>query len=277
MSLLGAICQLEGRSTAELEEVPYPDGQVPTTDLRQCISQRQLGLADSSGQTLGQQAERAADMIFALRVNLENSTAMEPESDERRNLCVLLQSLRGADSASYLDACVLLSKPYDLEIAENHPDDQVGPRALRTTQRRRMPVQPEYYCRDVDMATEALRSFEGILEGYFPRMPLDDTREIMPWPSGEQYRNRLREGLKTDPALESMQNLPRLYLDYRPLIGAMVREEDKEMEKAAERVKGRSGRLTQNSQKRQKEDVRWLSATEELRGAIRAGGLCCSW
>jgi hypothetical protein len=57
----------------------------------------------------------------------------------------------------------------------------------------------------------------------------------------------------------------------------MVREEDKEMEKAAERVKGRSGRLTQNSQKRQKEDVRWLSATEELRGAIRAGGLCCSW
>ncbi|KAI0254392.1 hypothetical protein BJV78DRAFT_75808 [Lactifluus subvellereus] len=277
LSLLGAICQLEGRPTAKPEEVPYPDGQVPTTDLRQCISQRQLGLADSGDQSLGQQAERAADMIFALRVNPEKPTAIEPELDERRNLCVLLQSLRGADSASHLDACVLLSQPHDLEIAENHPDDQVGPSVLRTTQRPRMPVHPEYYCRDIDMATEALRSFEGILERCFPRMPLDDTREITPWPSGDQYRNRLWEGLKTDPALESMLNLPRLYLDYRPLIGAMVREEDKEMERAAERVKGRSGRLTQNSQKRQKEDVRWLSATEELRGAIRAGGLCCSW
>jgi hypothetical protein len=57
----------------------------------------------------------------------------------------------------------------------------------------------------------------------------------------------------------------------------MVTVEDKEIERAAEKVKGRSGRLTLNSQKRQEEDVRWLNAREELRGAMRAGGLCCSW
>jgi hypothetical protein len=83
--------------------------------------------------------------------------------------------------------------------------------------------------------------------------------------------------LKTDPALEGLVDLPRLYLDYRPMIGMMVIVEDQEIERAAERVKGRGGRQTQNSQKRQEEDVRWLNARDELRGAVRGGGLCCSW
>jgi len=139
------------------------------------------------------------------------------------------------------------------------------------------PVQIEYYSRDVDMATAALRSFEGVVERCFPSIPLDTTREIAPWPNRDEYRSRLWEGLKTDPALEGLMDLPGLYLDYRPLIGVMVAEEDKEIERAAERVKGRSGRQTQNSQKRQEDDVRWLNAREELRGAVRAGGLCCSW
>ena len=108
-------------------------------------------------------------------------------------------------------------------------------------------------------------------------MPLDKTSEIAPWPSRDEYRSRLWEGLKTDPSLEGLVDLPELYLDYRPLIGVMVAEEDKEIERAAERVKGRSGRQTQNSQKRQEDDVRWLNAREELRGAVREGGLCCSW
>jgi hypothetical protein len=274
LSLLAAICQVEGRPTAEPEEVPCPERQVSTTDLRQCISQRQLGIANSGSRIPGQPAGRATDMIFALRVKHEKPTVMEPELDERRNLSILLQSLRGADSASQLDACVLVSEPYDMEIAENDQDDQVGHRALKIAQRPRMPVHPEYYCRDIDIATETLRSFEGLLERYFPRMPLDDTREMRPWPSSEQYRSRLWEGLKTDPALGSMVDLPRLYLDYRPLIGVMVREEDKEIERAAERARVRNGRPTQNSQKRQEEYVRWLGATEELRGAVRAGGLC---
>jgi hypothetical protein len=139
------------------------------------------------------------------------------------------------------------------------------------------PVQTEYYSRDVDMATAALRSFEGVVERCFPSMPLGTTREIAPWPNRDEYRSRLWEGLKTDPALEGLMDLPGLYLDYRPLIGVMVAEEDKEIERAAERVKGRSGRQTQNSQKRQEDGVRWLNAREELRGAVRAGGLCCSW
>jgi hypothetical protein len=277
LSLLGAICQMEGRLTAEPEEVPCSEGQVSTTDLRHCISQRQLGIADSDCQSHGRQADRVTDMIFALRVKHEKPTEKETELDERRNLCALLQSLGGADSASQLDACVLPCQPHGLEIAENHPDDQVGHRALKTAHHPRMPVHPEYYCRDIDIATEALRSFEGVLKRRFPCMPVDDTREITSWPSSEQYRSRLWEGWKTDPALGSMVDLPRLYLDYRPLIGVMVREEDKEIERAGERAKVRSGRLTQNSQKRQEEDVRWLRATEELRGAVRAGGLCCSW
>jgi hypothetical protein len=181
--------------------------------------------------------------------------------------------------ASYLDACVLLSHPHTLEVAENHSDDQVGYKALKFTQYAVMPVQSEYYSRDVDVASAALRSFEGVLERYFPGMPLENTCEIAPaaQPNREQYRSRLWEGLKTDPALEGLVDLPRLYLDYRPLIGMMVIVEDKEIERAAERVKGRSGRLTQNSQRRQEVDVRWLNAREELRGAVRAGGLCCSW
>jgi len=204
---------------------------------------------------------------------------MEPEPDGRRNLCVLHQSLRSADLASYLDACVLLSHPHTLEVAENHSDDQVGYKALKSTQHTVMPVQSEYYSRDVDVASAALRSFEGVLERYFPSMPLDETCEIAPTPqpNREEYRSRLWEGLKTDPALEGLVDLPRLYLDYRPLIGMMVIVEDKEIERAAERAKGRSGRLTQNSQRRQEVDVRWLNAREELRGAVRAGGLCCSW
>jgi hypothetical protein len=137
-----------------------------------------------------------------------------------------------------------------------------------------LPVQAEHYSRDVDVATAALRSFEGVLERC---KALDETREIAPWPSREEYRSRLWEGLKTDPALESFVDLPRLYLDYRPLIGMMVTVEDKEIERAAEKVKGRSGRQTQNSQKRQEEDVRWLNTSDELRGAVRTGGLCCSW
>jgi DNA polymerase III delta prime subunit len=274
--LLNAICQVEGRPTAEPKN-SHLERQVPTADLRQCISQCQLGLADSDTQNLGQQPDTAADVIFSLRVKADLPTAMEPEPDGRRTLCVLQQSFRGADLASYLDACVLPSHLHALEVAETHSDDQVGYKALKATQRTMMPAQIEYYSRDVDMATAALRSFEGVVERCFPSMPLDKIIEIAPWPSRDEYRSRLWEGVKTDPALEGLVDLPALYLDYRPLIGVMVAEEDKEMERAAERVKGRSGRQTQNSQKRQEDDVRWLNAREELRGAVRAGGLCCSW
>lgn len=271
--LLNAICQVEGRPIEELKG-SHLEGQIATADLRQCISQCQLGLADLDTQNLGQQPDPVADVIFSLRVKAEIPMVMGPELDGRRNL---QQSFRGADLASYLDACVLLSDPYALEVAETHSDDQVGHKALKATQRTMMPVQAEYYSRDVDVATAALMSFEGVLERCFPSMPLDKTREMAPWPSREEYRSRLWEGLKTDPALESLVDLPRLFLDYRPLIGAMVSVEDKEIERAAEKAKGRSGRLTQNSQKRQEEDVRWLNAREELRGAVREGGLCCSW
>ena len=274
--LLNAICQVEGRPAAELKN-NHLEGQVPTADLRQCISQCQLGLADSSIQNLGQQPDTATDMIFSLRVKADIPTVMEPELDGRRNLCVLQQSFRGADLASYFDACVLPSHLHGLEVAETHLDDQVGYKVFKATQRTTMPVQTEYYSRDVDMATAALRSFEGVVERCFPSVPLDKEREIAPWPSRDEYRSRLWEGLKTDPALEGLVDLPGLYLDYRPLIGVMVAEEDKEIERAAERVKGRSGRQTQNSQKRQEDDVRWLTAREELRGAVRVGGLCCSW
>jgi hypothetical protein len=274
--LLNAICQVEGRPTAELKN-NHLEGQVHTADLRQCISQCQLGLADSDTQNLGQQPDTAADVIFSLRVKAEIPTVMEPEPDGRRNLCLLRQSFRGADLASYLDACVLLSHVHAPEVAETHSDDQVGYKALKATQRTVMPVQTEYYSRDVDMAIATLRSFEGVMERCFPNMPLDKTPETAPRPNRDEYRSRLWEGLRTDPALECLVDLPGLYLDYRPLIGVMVAEEDKEIERAAERVKGRSGRQTQNSQKRQEDDVRWLNAREELRGAVRAGGLCCSW
>jgi hypothetical protein len=275
--LLSAICQVEGRPCAEPKEVPSPEGQVATADLRQRINQYQLGLTNSACENLGQKSDAAADVIFSLRVKTDIPTEMESGPDGRKNLCMLQQSLRGADLASYLDACVLLSHPHVLEIAENHPDDQVSYKALKATQRTVMPVQPEYYSRDADVATAALKSFEGVLIRCFPSMPLDDTCEIVRRPSREQYRSRLWEGLKTDPALECLVDLPRLYVDYRPLIGMMVTVEDKEIERRAEKVKGRGGRQTQNSQKRQEEDVRWLNAREVLRGAVRAGGLCCSW
>jgi len=191
-----------------------------------------LGLADSDAQNLGRETDTAADMIFSLRAKAEIPAVLEPEPD---GLCILRQSFKGADLASYLDAYVLLSHPYSLEVTETHSDDQVGHRALKATQRTMMPVQTEYYSRDEDVATAALRSFEGVLER---SMPLDKTREIARWPRREEYRSRLWKGLKTDPALESLVDLPRLYLDYRPMIGMMVMAEDEEIERAAERVKG---------------------------------------
>ncbi|KAI9512186.1 hypothetical protein F5148DRAFT_1164644 [Russula earlei] len=275
--LLSAICQVEGRSTVELEDTSRLEGLAVTADLRRHISQCQLGLADSGYQSLGQRPNTAADVIFSLRVKAEIPAVMKAEQEGRRNLCILQQSLRGADLASYLDACVLLSEPHALEVADIHPDDPIGYKVMKITQRAVMPVQPEYYSRDVDVATAALRSFEGVVERCFPSVPLDHTRDVAPWPNREQYRSQLWEGLKTDPALEGLVDLPRLYLDYRPLIGMMVTVEDKEMERVTKRVKGRSRRLTQNSQKRQDDDVRWLNATERLRGAVRAGELCCSW
>ena len=275
--LLSAICQVEGRPSAEPKVAPGLEGQVATIDLRQRINQHQLGLTDPGCENLAQKSETAADVIFSLRLKADIPAEMDSGPDGRKNLCILKQSLRAADLASYLDASVLLSHPYSLEIAECHPDDQVGYKAIKETQRTVMPVQPGHYSGDVDVATAALGSFGGVLEQCFPSMPLDDPCDIARGLSREQYRSRLWEGLKTDPALECLVDLPRLYLDYRPLIGMMVTVEDKEIERAAEKVKGRSGRLTQNSQKRQEEDVRWLNAREELRGAVRAGGLCCSW
>ena len=64
--LLNAICQVEGRPTAELKS-SHLEGQVPTADLRQCMSQCQLGLADLDTQKFGQQPDTAADMIFRFR------------------------------------------------------------------------------------------------------------------------------------------------------------------------------------------------------------------
>lgn len=275
--LLSAICQVEGQPSAEPKDTVGPEVQVATIDLRQRINQYHLGLTDSDCENLAQKSETPADVIFSLRLKVDIPAEMESRPDGLKNLCILKQSLRAADLASYLDACVLLSHPYSLEVAECHSDDQVGYKAIKETRRTVMPVQPEHYSRDVDVANAALGSFEGVLKQCFPDMPLDDPCDIVRRLSREQYRSRLWEGLKTDPALECLVDLPRLYVDYRPMIGMMVTVEDKEIERAAEKVKGRSGRLTQNSQKRQEEDVRWLNAREELRGAVRVGGLCCSW
>ena len=211
--------------------------------------------------------ELADEAAFSFQVKFEKAVAVEMEADERKNLYALRQCLRGADAASFLDAYVLLAQPHDVEFADNHPDDEVGYKALKTRQRTTIPVHPEYYSRDVEMSTMGLIMFEGILEHNLPGISLADVGETGQSARREEYRRRLWEGLKTDPALEGMVDLPRLYLDYRPMIGMMVKVEDAEIAKVTGRVKGRSSRLTERS-------CRWLSTTEELRGAVRvAGGL----
>ena len=206
-------------------------------------------------------ADVSANIDIPFQVKLEEAMAVETEPNERKNLYALRQCLRGADAASFLDACVLLARPHDVEIADNHPDDEVGYKALKTRQRTTIPVHPEYYSRDIELATTGL----GILERNLPGISLDDAGETGQRASREEYRRRLWEGLKTDPALEGMVDLPRLYLEYRPVIGMMVKVEDEEIAKVTGRVKGRSSRLTERS-------CRWLNATEELRGAVRAAG-----
>jgi hypothetical protein len=249
---------VEGRPPIEPEDPPELERQISTADLRQQLSQCQLGLTGKP--------EEHADMTgFSFQVKLGKAVAEEAEADERKNLYALRHCLRGADAASFVDACVLLARPHDLEIADNHPDDEVGYKALKTRQRTTIPVHPEYYSRDVELTTTGLITFEGILERNFPGMSLADAGETGQSTRREEYRRRLWEGLKTDPALESMADLPRLYLDYRPMIGMMVKVEDEEIAKVTGRVKGRSSRLTERS-------CRWLSTTEELRGAVRAGG-----
>ena len=248
---------MEGRPPVE----DAPDLETSSTvDLRQRINQCQLGLTDS---TCGKPVE-FADVEFSFQVKPEKAM-VETEPDERKNLYALRQCLRGADAASFLDACVLLARPHDLEVADNHPDDEVGYKALKTRQRSTIPVHPEYYSRDAEMATTGFMTFEAILKRNLPGISLDDAGETGQWASREEYRRRLWEGLKTDPALGGMVDLPRLYLDYRPLIGMMVKVEDEEIARVTSRVKGRSSRLTERS-------CRWLNATEELRGAVRAAG-----
>ena len=249
---------MEGRPPIEPGDPPDLEIQVSTADLRQRISQCQFGLpVPTSGKPVG-----LASVTVSSRVELEKAVA---EADERKNLHALRQCLRGADAASFRDACVLFAQPHDLEIADNHPDDEVGYKALKTRQRTTIPVHPEYYSRDVEMASTGLIMFEGILERNLPGTSLVDADETGQWGRREEYRRRLWEGLKTDPALESMVDLPRLYLEYRPMIGMMVKVEDEDIAKVTGRVKGRSSRLTERS-------CRWLNATEELRGAVRAAG-----
>ncbi|KAH9062862.1 hypothetical protein EDB87DRAFT_273221 [Lactarius vividus] len=261
LSLLNAICQAEG---LPLEDASDLERQVSTADLRQCISQCQLGLTHF---TCGKPVELADVADFSFQVKLEKAMVVESEADERKNLYALRQCFRGADAASFLDACVLLARTHDLEIADDHPDDEVGYKALKTRQRTTIPMLPEYYSRDAEMAATVLKTFKGILERTLFGISLDDAGETGQWARREEYRRRLWEGLKTDPALESMVDLPRLYLDYRPLIGVMVKVEDEEIARVTGRVKGRSSRLTERS-------CRWLNAKEELRGAVRtAGGL----
>lgn len=259
LSLLNAICQVEG---LPLEDASDLERQVSTADLRQRISQCQLGLTHT---TCGKPVELADVADFSFQVKLEKAMVVESEADERKNLCALRQCLRGADAASFLDACVLLARTHDLEIADDHPDDEVGYKALKTRQRTTIPVLPEYYSRDAEMAATVLITSKGILERTLPGISLDYAGEMGQWARREEYRRRLWEGLKTDPALEGMVDLPRLYLDYRPLIGMMVKVEDEEIARVTGRVKGRSSRLTERS-------CRWLNAKEELRGAVRAAG-----
>ncbi|KAI9466853.1 hypothetical protein BJY52DRAFT_1234798 [Lactarius psammicola] len=249
LSLLNAICQVEGRPPVELEDAPDLEGQVSTADLRQRISQCQLGFTDSTCGKPVELADVAASIDFSFQVKLEKAMVVESEPDERKNLYALRQCLRGADAASVLDACVFLTQPHDLEIADNHPDDEVGYKALETRQRTTIPVHPEYYSRDVEMARAGLMTFEGIVERNLPGISLDDAGDTGHWAR----------------PLEGMVDLPRLYLDYRPLIGMMVKVEDEEIARVTGRVKGRSSRLRERS-------CRWLNAKEELRGAVRAAG-----
>ncbi len=256
---------MEGRPPVELEDAPDLERQVSTADLRQRISQCQFGLTHSTCGKPVELAGVAANIDFSFQVKLDKAMVVESEPDERKNLYALRQCFRGADAASFLDACVLLARPHDLEIADNHPDDEVGYKALKTRQRTTTPVHPEYYSRDVEMATTGLMTLGGILERNLPGISLDDANETGQWERREEFRRRLWEGLKTDPALEGLVDLPRLYLDYRPLIGMMVKVEDEEIARVTGRVKGRSSRLTERS-------CRWLNAKEELRGAVRAAG-----
>ncbi|KAF8259656.1 hypothetical protein EI94DRAFT_1750981, partial [Lactarius quietus] len=214
-------CNVESRP-------PIEPGDPPDLEDSQC----QLGVTDS---TSGKPMELADVTAFSFQVKLEKAAEVETEADERKNLYALRQCLRGADAASFLDACVLLAQRHDLEIADNHPDDEVGYKALKTRQRTTIPVHPEYYSRDVEMATTGWMTFEGILERNLPGTSLVDEGETGLWARREEYRRRLWEGLKTDPALEGMADLPRLYLDYRPMIGMMVKVEDEEIAKVTGR------------------------------------------
>ena len=152
-------------------------------------------------------ADVAANIDCYFQAKLEEAMTVETEPDERKNLYALRQCLRGA---SFLDACVLLAWPHDLEIANNHLDDEVGYKALKTRQRTTTPVHPEYYSRDIEPVTTELMKFEGILERNLPRISLDEAGETGQRASREECRRRLWEGLMTDPALEGMVDLPRL-------------------------------------------------------------------
>ncbi|KAI0269145.1 hypothetical protein BC834DRAFT_864959 [Gloeopeniophorella convolvens] len=278
-SLLGAICEAEGRQTAEQEtsEDVLSLGYIASTvDLRQRINQCQFGLPDPGGQASEEAAYAEADAVFSLRVNLEAQAITASQSDERGDLRALRQSFKSADTASYLDACVIFPQPHNLEVAEDHPDDEVGHDAFRIVQRLGMPVLPEYYSRDVNVAAAASRTFEGVLERCLTSVSLADAhaREEVPWPSCEEYRRRLRDGLGSVPSLASMVNHRGLYLDYRPLIGLMVTTDDQmEAERMSLSQESRSRRQTRNSQKSSWEGERWLQVTEEFRAAVKTGGL----
>ncbi|KAI0045305.1 hypothetical protein FA95DRAFT_1607807 [Auriscalpium vulgare] len=234
-------------------------------DLRQSINQHQIGLPISGNEAF----ERSLDS--GGHAWLETSTEgikLQLTSDGNQELREVRALFRNAESVSYLEAYLVLHRPFYIELSDGHPDDEVGYRTLRATARSTLLVAPEHYVHDALMARAAHASFTRVGFAGVARLP----RGARAHAQQQSYRTRLEEGLgRFVPGKTMALQLPALHLEYGPWLRYMAGMDKAEREQSAARRASRAaGRATQNSQR---VDAGMLGLTAEEMLALESTGL----
>ncbi|KAI0068846.1 hypothetical protein BV25DRAFT_1817762 [Artomyces pyxidatus] len=263
-SLSRELCLTEGRATV-------PQAQIVSSnvvDLRQHLNQCQFGITTYGGGIFERPLDSDPEIHAGADADMEQSTDVDSCRGTSAEAWRSFQTqARNADSVSYLDIHLLLSPPFNFELASVHPDDEIGHTAVHATSRLSLPVVAEHYTQDMQMAQAMLQCLRtGMPARRFGGADETDTR---------LYQSRLQEGLLGLVAEQTMAlDSPALHLEYGPWLRQMVEVQEEERERQVASTQGR-GRLTSNSQRRQLDaSVGWLGVSGGQVSALRGTALC---
>ncbi|THH14682.1 hypothetical protein EW146_g5684 [Bondarzewia mesenterica] len=238
----------------------------PSLDLRRSINQCQLLFPRSPAPSLPFYLMMSNTDIEALMDTAPDQPAEVLNASAVVDLQTSLDALRllerGQDTLSLLDAYLMPSRRFIVEVSEDLSNSQIGYISLEPVSRIDLPVDSESYTHDIQIAGVIIGRSPKVVKGNYISNVLNDT---LLRPADEPYQTQMQYALgRMVPRVVFLLHQHIVHLDYEPWIRYMVKVDEEDMAS-----KTTVGRQTKNSRGR---DFRFLDMDEEKKGILSRTG-----